>query len=43
MSIGAGDNTGPAPLDEVAGFYQHLKRKFPEANVTASTFDAFFA
>ena len=34
---------GPAPLDEVAGFYRTLKQKFPAADVAASTFDAFFA
>ena len=37
-----GDNTGPAPLEDVAGFYASLQGRFPAANVSASTFDAFF-
>ena len=37
-----GDNTGPAPLDDVAHFYQQVQGKYPGAKVSASTFDAFF-
>ena len=39
----AGDNTGPPSLAEVQGFYATLKAQFPAAEVSASTFDAFFA
>ena len=39
----AGDNTGPAALADVQGFYAKLEASYPSANVTASTFDAFFA
>ena len=39
----AGDNTGPPPLADVQGFYAALRASYPSANVTASTFDAFFA
>ena len=39
----AGDNTGPPPLQEVAGFYTSLRGRYPQAEVAASTFDAFFA
>jgi hypothetical protein len=39
----AGDNTGPPPLEEVMGFYESLKGRFPQADIQASTFDAFFA
>ena len=38
-----GDNTGPAPLADVQAVYHKLRQQFPAANVTASTFDAFFA
>jgi hypothetical protein len=37
-----GDNTGPAPLEDVAGFYAQVKQKYPGAHVSASTFDEFF-
>ena len=37
-----GDNTGPAPLADVQGFYQSLQERYPNANVSASTLDAFF-
>lgn len=37
-----GDNTGPAPLEDVAGFYAQVQRKYPGAKVSASTFDQFF-
>jgi hypothetical protein len=30
-----GDNTGPAPLEDVAGFYASLQRRFPAATVRA--------
>ena len=36
------DVPGPAPLEDVAGFYAQVKRKYPGAQVSASTFDAFF-
>ena len=38
-----GDNTGPAPLADVRGFYASLRQRFPGAAVSASTFDAFFS
>jgi hypothetical protein len=37
-----GDNTGPAPLADVEGFYRELRERYPAATVIASTFDAFF-
>eukprot|EP00947_MAST-08B_sp_MAST-8B-sp1_P006578 g6578.t1 len=37
-----GDNTGPAPLKAVQGFYADVRRRHPGATVEASTFDAFF-
>ena len=37
-----GDNTGPAPLDDVANFYAQVSSRYPGAKVSASTFDAFF-
>lgn len=37
-----GDNTGPAPLADVAEFYAQVERKYPGAKVSASTFDDFF-
>ena len=37
-----GDNTGPAPADDVKKFYATLRERFPQANVSSSTFDAFF-
>lgn len=39
----AGDNTGPASLADVEGFYATLQRQYPHAEVNASTLDAFFA
>ena len=36
------DVPGPAPLEDVAGFYAQVKRKYPGAHVSASTFDEFF-
>lgn len=38
-----GDNTGPAPLADVQGYYKVLQDKYPSANVSVSTFDEFFA
>ena len=37
-----GDNTGPAPLEDVARFYAQVEQKYPGAKVSASTFDEFF-
>jgi hypothetical protein len=37
-----GDNTGPGTLKSVAGYYTELRKRFPGAEVTASTFEAFF-
>ena len=36
------DGSGPAPLEDVVDFYAQVKRKYPEAQVSASTFDEFF-
>ena len=37
-----GDNTGPAPVEDVQTFFSYLRNEFPRAHVHASTFDAFF-
>jgi hypothetical protein len=42
-AVFAGDNTGPPPLSDVASFYATLRKQYPAAEVSASTFDRFFA